>query len=173
MNQTRTIRLPVHVVKELNTYLRAERELSSKMAKEPTLEEIAALVEKPVKDVKKVMVLNEKVTSADVPLSGDSERPVVDFIADKNAQNPGYLFQSSELHHCIERWMHELSEKQQEVLSRRFGLNGFDSDTLENVGKEIGLTRERVRQIQLEALKDLETIMGREVIASDVLSEFQ
>ena len=69
--------------------------------------------------------------------------------------------------------MHELSEKQQEGLSRRFGLNGFDSDTLENVGKEIGLTRERVRQIQLEALKDLETIMGREVIASDVLSEFQ
>ncbi len=173
MNQTRTIRLPVHVVKELNTYLRAERELSSKMAKEPTLEEIAALVEKPVKDVKKVMVLNEKVTSADAPLSGDSERPVVDFIADKNAQNPGYLFQSSELHHCIERWMHELSEKQQEVLSRRFGLNGFDSDTLENVGKEIGLTRERVRQIQLEALKDLKTIMGREGIASDVLSEFR
>jgi len=106
-------------------------------------------------------------------LSGDSERPVVDFIADKNAQNPGYLFQSSELHRCIERWMHELSEKQQEVLSRRFGLNGFDSDTLENVGKEIGLTRERVRQIQLEALKDLKTIMGREGIASDVLSEFQ
>jgi len=173
MNQTRTIRLPVHVVKELNTYLRAERELSSKMANEPTLEEIAALVEKPVKDVKKVMVLNEKVTSADAPLSGDSERPVVDFIADKKAQNPGYLFQSSELHHCIERWMHELSEKQQEVLSRRFGLNGFDSDTLENVGKEIGLTRERVRQIQLEALKDLKTIMGREGIASDVLSEFQ
>jgi RNA polymerase nonessential primary-like sigma factor len=70
--------------------------------------------------------------------------PVVDFIADKNAQNPGYFFQSSELHHCIERWMHELSEKKQEVLSRRFGLNGFDSDTLENVGKEIGLARERV-----------------------------
>ena len=59
------------------------------------------------------------------------------------------------------------------MLSRRFGLNGFDSDTLEIVGQEIGLTRERVRQIQLEALKDLETIMGREVIASDVLSEFQ
>jgi RNA polymerase nonessential primary-like sigma factor len=101
-------------------------------------------VEKPVKDGKKVKMLNEKVTSADAPLSGDSERPVVDFIADKNAQNPGYLFQSSELHHCIERWMHELSEKKQEVLSRRFGLNGFDSDTLENVGKEIGLARERV-----------------------------
>jgi RNA polymerase nonessential primary-like sigma factor len=69
--------------------------------------------------------------------------------------------------------MHELSEKQQEVLSRRFGLNGFDSDTLENVGKEIGLTRERVRQIQIEALKCLKNIMGREGIARDVLSEFQ
>jgi len=173
MNQTHTIRLPVHVVKELNTDLRAERELSSKMAKEPTLEEIATLVEEPVKDVKKFMVLNERVTSVDAPLSGDSERPVVDFIADKKAQNPGYLFQSSELHHCIERWMHELSEKQQEVLSRRFGLNGFDSDTLGNVGKEIGLTRERVRQIQIEALKDLKIIIGREGIASDVLSEIQ
>lgn len=173
MNQTRTIRLPVHVVKELNTYLRAERELSSKMAKEPSLEEIAALVEKPVKDVKKVMVLNEKVTSADAPMSGDSERPVVDGIADKKVQDPGDLFQTSELHQCIGRWMHELSEKQQEVLSRRFGLNGFDSDTLENVGKEIGLTRERVRQIQIEALKRLKIIMGREGIARDVLSEFR
>jgi RNA polymerase nonessential primary-like sigma factor len=173
MNQTRTIRLPVHVVKELNTYLRAERELSSKMAKEPTLEEIAALVEKPVKDVKKVMGLNEKVTSADAPFSRDSERPLVDGIADKSVQTPGYFLQVSELHQCIERWMHELSEKQQEVLSRRFGLNGFDSDTLENVGKEIGLTRERVRQIQIEALKCLKNIMGREGIARDVLSEFQ
>lgn len=173
MNQTRTIRLPVHVVKELNTYLRAERELSSKMAKEPTLEEIAALVEKPLKDVKKVMVLNEKVTSADAPMSGDSERPVVDGIADKKVQDPGDLFQTSELNQCVGRWMHELSEKQQEVLSRRFGLNGFDADTLENVGKEIGLTRERVRQIQIEALKRLKIIMGREDIARDVLSEFQ
>lgn len=172
MNQTRTIRLPVHVVKELNTYLRAERELSSKMSKEPTLEEIAALVEKPVKDVKRVMALNEKVTSADAPMASESDKPIVDSIADTQIQDPGDLFQNSELKNCISGWIHELSEKQQEVLSRRFGLNGFDSDTLENVGREIGLTRERVRQIQIEALKRLKIIMGREGIARDVLSDF-
>ncbi|NKB35444.1 MAG: RNA polymerase sigma factor RpoS [Pseudomonadales bacterium] len=172
MNQTRTIRLPVHVVKELNTYLRAERELSSKMSKEPTVEEIAALVEKPVKDVKRVMALNEKVTSADAPMAGNSDRPIVDSIADSHVQDPGELFQGSELKSCISGWLHELSEKQREVVSRRFGLNGYDSDTLENVGREIGLTRERVRQIQIEALKRLKIIMGREGIARDVLCDF-
>jgi RNA polymerase nonessential primary-like sigma factor len=172
MNQTRTIRLPVHVVKELNTYLRAERELANKLAKEPTVEDIAALVEKPVDDVKKVMALNEKVASADAPMASDSERPIVDGIADDKIQDPGELFQNSELQDSIGRWMHELTDKQNEVLSRRFGLNGYDSDTLENVGKEIGLTRERVRQIQIEALKRLKVIMGREGIARDVLCEF-
>jgi RNA polymerase nonessential primary-like sigma factor len=172
MNQTRTIRLPVHVVKELNTYLRAERELSSKMSKDPTVEEIATLLDKPVKDVKRVMALNEKVTSADAPMAGDSERPIVESIADTHVQDPGELFQSSELKNCLTGWMHELSEKQREVLSRRFGLNGYDSDTLENVGHEIGLTRERVRQIQIEALKRLKIIMGREGIARDVLTDF-
>ncbi len=172
MNQTRTIRLPVHVVKELNTYLRAERELSSKMSKEPTVEEIAALVDKPVKDVKRVMALNEKVTSADAPMSGDSEKPIVDGIADTTVQDPSDLFQNSELEGCISHWLHELTEKQREVLSRRFGLNGYDSDTLENVGREIGLTRERVRRIQIEALKRLKVIMGREGIAKDVLCDF-
>lgn len=172
MNQTRTIRLPVHVVKELNTYLRAERELANKLAKEPTVEDIAALVEKPVADVKKVMAFNEKVASADAPMATDSERPIVDGIADDKVQDPGELFQNSELQDSIGRWMHELSDKQSEVLSRRFGLNGYDSDTLENVGKEVGLTRERVRQIQIEALKRLKIIIGREGIARDVLCEF-
>jgi len=172
MNQTRTIRLPVHVVKELNTYLRAKRELSSKMAKEPSVEDIAALVEKPLKDVKRVMTLNERVTSADAPMATDSERPIVDSIADKQVQDPGELFKNTELKVCISGWLHELSEKQREVLSRRFGLNGYDSDTLENVGREIGLTRERVRQIQIESLKRLKIIMGREGIAREVLSDY-
>jgi RNA polymerase nonessential primary-like sigma factor len=172
MNQTRTIRLPVHVVKELNVYLRAERELANKTEKEPTLEEIAALVEKPVDDVKKMMALNEKVTSADAPVASDSERTVVDTLSDETEKGPCGDFQSSELESCITGWMNELSEKQKEVLSRRFGLNGYDSDTLENVGLEIGLTRERVRQIQIEALKRLKIIMSREGVSSDILFDF-
>ena len=172
MNQTRTIRLPVHVVKELNVYLRAERELSSKTSKDPSVEEIAALVEKPVQDVKRLMSLNERVTSTDSPVAADSDKPVVDTLVDENIKDPGELFQSSELRGCISGWLRELPDKQREVLSRRFGLNGYDSDTLENVGQEIGLTRERVRQIQIEALKRLKIIMGREGIARDVLCEF-
>ena len=172
MNQTRTIRLPVHVVKELNVYLRAERELSSQIEKDPTLEEIASLVERPVADVKRLMALNEKVTSADAPVAAESERTIVDTISDGNDKGPSGEFQSSELESCISSWMHELSEKQREVLSRRFGLNGYDSDTLENVGREIGLTRERVRQIQIEALKRLKVIMGREGVSRDVICDF-
>lgn len=172
MNQTRTIRLPVHVVKELNVYLRAERELSSKKCKDATVEDIAALVDRPVKDVKRLMALNDKVTSADAPVAAESDKTVVDTLSDDKVNDPGDLFQISELNGCISDWMRELSDKQQEVLSRRFGLNGYDSDTLENVGREIGLTRERVRQIQIEALKRLKLIMGREGIARDVLCEF-
>jgi RNA polymerase nonessential primary-like sigma factor len=172
MNQTRTIRLPVHVVKELNVYLRAERELANKIEKDPTLEEIAALVDKPVDDVKKMMALNEKVTSADAPIASDSERTVVDTLSDETEKGPCGQFQSSELAGCITGWMNELTQKQKEVLSRRFGLNGYDSDTLENVGLEIGLTRERVRQIQIEALKRLKVIMSREGVSSDILFDF-
>jgi len=172
MNQTRTIRLPVHVVKELNSYLRAERVLASKTSKDPSTEEIAALVEKPVTDVKRLMALNGKVTSADAPITADSDRSVVDTLFDDDVKDPGALFQSSELKNCIAAWLHKLSDKQREVLCRRFGLNGYDSDTLENVGQEIGLTRERVRQIQIEALKRLKLILGREGIAREVLGEF-
>ena len=172
MNQTRTIRLPVHVVKELNVYLRAERELANKIEKDPTVEEIAALVDKPVDDVKKMMALNEKVTSADAPVVSDSERTVVDTLSDETEKGPCGQFQSVELEGCITGWMNELSEKQREVLSRRFGLNGYDSDTLENVGLEIGLTLERVRQIQIEALKRLKIIMSREGVSKDILFDF-
>lgn len=171
MNQTRTIRLPVHVVKELNSYLRAERELMGKTNHDPSAEDIASLLDRPVKDVKRVMALQEKMSSTDAPVAADSERPLVDTLRDNTMLDPGEMFQNSELAHCIGNWLQELSEKQREVLSRRFGLNGYDSDTLENVGSEIGLTRERVRQIQIEALKSLKLIMGREGIARDVLCE--
>ena len=172
MNQTRIIRLPVHVVKELNVYLRAERELITRKELEPTAEDIATLVEKPVQDVKRIMALNEKVTSADAPLAGDINKPIVDTIPDNQVQDPGALFQTSELAYRLSNWVRELPEKQREVLSRRFGLNGFDSDTLENVGHEIGLTRERVRQIQIDALKQLRLVMGQEGIDGDVLCDY-
>jgi RNA polymerase nonessential primary-like sigma factor len=159
MNQTRTIRLPIHVVKELNGYLRAGRELSQILDHEPTAEDIARHVDKPVADVKRLLKLNERTTSLDVSVGVDTDRTVVDTVADENAHGPEQELQHNDLHNSLNRWLDELPEKQREVLSRRFGLRGHEVTTLEKVGKEIGLTRERVRQIQVDGLKRLRVVM--------------
>ncbi|UTW47650.1 RNA polymerase sigma factor RpoS [Bacterioplanoides sp. SCSIO 12839] len=162
MNQTRTIRLPIHVVKELNVYLRAARELTQKLDHEPTAEEIAELLEKPVADVKRMLKLNERVTSVDTPLGPSSDKSVLDTIADERVSDPSEELQNQDIHANLGQWIEELPEKQREVLSRRFGLRGYETSTLEDVGREIGLTRERVRQIQVEALKRLREIMEKQ-----------
>ena len=158
MNQTRTIRLPIHVVKELNIYLRAARELTQKLDHEPTPEEIAEHVDKPVEVVQKMFGLNARVGSVDVPMGWDSERPLLESLADDNARDPADWLQDDHLMDALDSWLGELNEKQREVLARRFGLRGHEPATLEEVGAEIGLTRERVRQIQVEGLKSLRTL---------------
>ncbi|WP_343067468.1 RNA polymerase sigma factor RpoS [Litorivivens lipolytica] len=161
MNQTRTIRLPIHVVKELNVYLRAARELTQQLDHEPTAEEVAKRVDKPVASVEKMLGLNERVGSVDVPMGRESDKPLLESIADEAAQDPADLLQDDHLKEAIGQWLDELNEKQREVLARRFGLRGHEPATLEEVGAEIGLTRERVRQIQVEALKALRAIFER------------
>jgi len=169
MNQTRTIRLPIHVVKELNGYLRAARELSQILDHEPTAEDIARHVDKPVADVKRLLKLNERTTSLDVAVGSDSERMVVDTVADENGLDPAEELQGNDLRANLDRWLDELPEKQCEVLSRRFGLRGYEVTTLENVGKEIGLTRERVRQIQVDGLKRLRLVMESQGLDAESL----
>lgn len=161
MNQTRTIRLPIHVVKELNVYLRAARELTQKLDHEPSAEEIAELLDKPVEDVKRMLGLNERVTSVDTPLGPDSDKSILDTIPDVHVSDPAELLQDNNMRESISEWLNELTEKQREVVARRFGLRGYEAATLEEVGREIGLTRERVRQIQVEALRRLRDIMER------------
>ncbi len=169
MNQTRTIRLPIHVVKELNIYLRAARELAQKLDHEPTPEDIARLLDKPVADVERMLGLNERVTSVDTPVGNSSDRTIVDTIADTQVSDPAALLQDSDLTASLDGWLEELTEKQREVLTRRFGLRGHEVSTLEEVGHEIGLTRERVRQIQVEALKRLRDIMEKQGLNSEAL----
>ncbi len=162
MNQTRTIRLPIHVVKELNVYLRAARELSQKLDHEPSPEEIATLLDKPVEDVERMLGLNERVASMDTPIGPSSDKTLVDTVADTHVSDPVALLQDSDLSENLNSWLDELSEKQREVVARRFGLRGHESSTLEEVGREIGLTRERVRQIQVEALRRLRDILEKQ-----------
>jgi RNA polymerase nonessential primary-like sigma factor len=169
MNQTRTIRLPIHVVKELNVYLRAARELTQKLDHEPSAEEIAEMLDRPVADVKRMLGLNERVISMDTPVGPDSDSSMVDLIADGQVCDPSQLLQDIDIKDNIAIWLEELSDKQREVVSRRFGLRGYESSTLEEVGREIGLTRERVRQIQVEALKRLRSIMETQGLSGDSL----
>ncbi|PPI88466.1 RNA polymerase sigma factor RpoS [Candidatus Pantoea edessiphila] len=159
MNQTRTIRLPIHIMKELNVYLRTARELSHKLDHEPSAEEIAEKLDKPVEDVNRMLKLNEHITSVDMPLGIDSEKALLDVLADEKDNGPENATQDDDMKQSIIKWLFELSIKQREVLSRRFGLLGYDAATLEDVGREIGLTRERVRQIQVEGLRRLREIL--------------
>lgn len=171
MNQTRTIRLPIHVVKELNVYLRAARELTQNLDHPPTPEEIAEMVDRPLDEVKRMLSLNEKVTSVDTPIGKEADKSLLDTLADTQNIDPAEELLDSNLRENIDEWLEELSEKQREVLAQRFGLRGYEKATLEEVGKSIGLTRERVRQIQVEALKSLREIMERHGLSSGLIFE--
>ncbi len=169
MNQTRTIRLPIHVVKEINIYLRAARHLAQTLDHEPTPEEIAHLLDKPIEEVKRMLGLNERVTSVDVPLGRDADKSLIDAIPDENNLDPATLLQDDDVRINIDLWLSQLNDKQREVVERRFGLHGHDVATLEEVGNTIGVTRERVRQIQIEALKRLREILESEGFSEDAL----
>ena len=169
MNQTRTIRLPIHIVKELNVYLRTARELAQKLDHEPTAEEIADSLDKPVSNVTKMLRLNERIASVDTPIGGENDKVLLDVIADDKGHGPEEDLQDSDIKLNIIKWLEELNSKQREVLARRFGLLGYEPSTLEDVGVEIGLTRERVRQIQVEALRRLKDMLGHKGLDLEAL----
>ena len=168
MNQTRTIRLPVHVVKELNVYLRASRTLAQRLDHAPTPEEIAEEVGKPVADVLKILSLSERISSIDVPVA-DKEKTLVETIADDQGFSPENQIEDENLTSALNEWLDQLPEKQREVLVRRFGLQNHQEETLEQVGREIGLTRERVRQIQVDALRRLGDVLRKHGLSSNLL----
>jgi RNA polymerase nonessential primary-like sigma factor len=169
MNQTRTIRLPIHVIKELNVYLRAARKLEQTMDKEPSAEDIAKMVGKPVAGVEKMLGLRDRVTSVDVPVGKENDRPLLEIVADDRIPAPPEMLQNEDVMANLEVWMGQLEEKQREVLVRRFGLYNHERTTLEDVGRELGVTRERVRQIQMDALKQLRKILENQGFTDELL----
>ncbi len=168
MNQTRTIRLPIHVVKELNVYLRTSRELVQKLDHEPRPDDIARAVQKDPDTVKKILGLNEKVTSLDTPMASETERSLIDNVADDTEQDPAHRLGEMDFVREVDNWLDQLNDKQRAVISRRFGLRGHEQATLEDVGAEIGLTRERVRQIQVEALDHLKAVLRQRGLDAEV-----
>ena len=169
MNQSRTIRLPVHVIKELNTVLRARRHLGMHSEREPSLEDVAHLLGKDADDVRRVLAHNEHTASLDAPLDIDPLLSVGESIADDQSVSPELQLHASEIESLVRAWLAQLNDKQRTVIERRFGLNGQEVCTLEQLACLLQLTRERVRQIQLEELAALRRLLRKRGLSKEML----
>ena len=162
MNQCRTVRLPIHVIRELTVYLRTSRELEQRMNRRPTTEEVARELDIPAANVERLFGLNEPTSSADEPVGLDSSRSVMDSIADESCRDPETEYAGAAAGRLLTQWLAQLPAQQRDVVLHRFGLDGHGRKTLEQVGDLLGVTRERVRQVQLSALARLRDISSRE-----------
>jgi RNA polymerase nonessential primary-like sigma factor len=158
MNLSRTIRLPVHVFRELNQVIKARNFLQKSKeleGKEPTVEQIATLLGKSIDEINEILSLNEHIASLDIPMETDPSCSLLDFVRDEVSMTPDEVFQAKELSAIIDEWLNKLVGKHCFVIERRFGLRNAPIATLEELASEMGLTRERVRQIQQEAISKL------------------
>lgn len=171
MNQGRTVRLPIHIAKELNAYKRAARKISQDQHHEASAGDIAEVLEREVGDVQRHMRYGERITSMSTPLHDDPDHSLLEMIPDENNIDPADLLQGELLHGRVGAWLQQLDVKQREVIERRFGLRGYEPHTLEAIGELLGVTRERVRQIQIDALGRLRRMMLEEGQTVDVLLE--
>lgn len=169
INQSRTVRLPIHVVKELHAFVRTDRQLAQSLEREPSLEELADAFHKSLPEVQRMRALREPITSADATFGEDGDFNLLDSLVDEHAEVPEHYLEADELREVLHRWLKQLPEKQRVVIMRRFGLVHGEISTLEQLGEELGVTRERVRQIQSEALKRLRKFLLRAGIRPEQL----
>lgn len=162
MNQCRTVRLPIHVIRELTVYLRTSRQLEQKTSRRPTAEEVAAALKIPATNVKKLFGLNEPTSFTDETANSRTAGPMLDSIADVHSRNPETQYADVAAKRLLDRWLDQLTRQQRDVVEHRFGLHGHGRRTLEEVGRLLDVTRERVRQIQLCALSRLRDISRKE-----------
>ncbi|UOD30464.1 RNA polymerase sigma factor RpoS [Massilia violaceinigra] len=171
MNQARTVRLPVHMVRELNQILRAKYHLEAQHhdGKDATAEDIAHLVGRPVEEVQDILALSEHATSLDAPLDNDPQSSLMDMLPGDSDDSPDARAEHHEMTVLVRDWLTRLPDKQRIVIMRRFGLDNDDPATLETLAEEMGVTRERVRQIQQEALVKLKRAMAARGVVRDSL----
>ena len=155
MNQSRTIRLPVHVVKELNAILKVMRNMENDGNVENNAENVAARLKIPVETVRWTLRQNERMVSLDAPLDIDPMLSIGESIQDEQNLSPDMMLEQVEMQKIVVEWIEDLGTKQREVIEKRYGFNGEETMTLEQLAKCMGLTRERIRQIQIEALQQL------------------
>jgi RNA polymerase nonessential primary-like sigma factor len=166
MNQSRTVRLPIHVIKDINSCLRAARALRQENDKAPSVADIAEYLNKDPLEIERLLSLHERVT---IGSGGDDERGLLETLAAHRNAEPATCVQQEHVNAIVDSWVMKLTDKQRAVVERRFGLHGYRRLTLEEIGCEIGVTRERVRQIQLDALRNLKEMMQSHGIEGESL----
>ncbi len=171
MNQARTVRLPVHMVRELNQILRGKYHLEAQHhdGKDARAEDIADLVGRSVEDVQDILALSEHATSLDAPLDNDPQSSLMDMLPGDSDDCPDARAEHHEMTLLVRDWLSKLPDKQRIVIMRRFGLDNHDPATLEALAEEMNVTRERVRQIQQEALAKLKRAMAAHGVVRDSL----
>lgn len=167
MNQSGAVRLPIHVIKDINSCLRASRSIRLATDKSPSAADIAKHMNRDVAEVERLLALHNRV-SIQID-SVDGEDRTVERLRAKRDAEPPRCAQRDVVNKIVDHWVCELEEKQRAVVDRRFGLHGHRRATLEEIGQEIGVTRERVRQIQLDALENLRNMMESHGISGDVV----
>lgn len=161
MNQCRTVRLPIHVIRELTAYLRTTRIMEQQYGRRPAVEKVAQRLEKSSEAVRMLFGFNEPTTSTDTA-ADSAKKTVIETIADDQCRNPEAEYAEQAAGELLGHWLELLPRQQRIVVEHRFGLHGKGRSTLEEVGQLLGVTRERVRQVQLAALTQLREISQRE-----------
>ena len=154
-DQARTIRIPVHMVETINKLIRTSRHLLQQLGREPTLEEIAEEMEMPIEKVKEIRKIAQEPVSLETPIGEEEDSHLGDFIPDDDAPSPSELAAYTLLREQLDEIINTLTPREAKVLKLRFGLEDGKSRTLEEVGKEFNVTRERIRQIEAKALRKL------------------
>jgi RNA polymerase nonessential primary-like sigma factor len=169
MNQSRTVRVPVYVVKKINACMRKNRELTKTLDHEPSASDLAQAMQQTPEEIDNILLINEKSISIDTSMTDQFDRTLIEMIPDSPEYEPYQNFAHIKLQENIGRWLDKLSPKLRDILIRRFGLHGHDVTTLEQTSLEIGITRERVRKLQTEALKQLKVLIKQEGEDQDTL----
>jgi len=170
INQGRLVRLPVHLVRDINGIYRQRRQFAAKHAREPSLEELAVLMGRPSDEIKTLLQRGEQTRSLDQPVETGSTHTLGELMPDEQGDDPHESLASSESVSLLLAWVDMLPERQRQVIERRYGLRGGEPETLEAIAADLDLTRERVRQIQSEALVRLQGIVrGRRLTPDSLL----
>ena len=164
VNQTRTIRLPVHIAEIVNSYMRAMRQLTQQLGREPQIEEIAKKMRVSVDKARSISQVVRETYSLDMLIGDQEEDTLKDILQDTNALSPANFSDDIRRREHIDEWLTQLSVSERKVIEMRFGLNDGEPKTLDSIGKEFGITRERVRQIETQALNKLRAITKRKKI---------